>query len=199
MAAPPSIGVIGGSGFYSLFTAGEEIKAETPYGPPSDPIVIGEVAGRQVAFLPRHGRDHRFPPHRIPFRANLWALRALGVRQILLPELNRVDSCSTCHLGVEDPSYGGYPQPLAYHPLHEQHPFEKFGCTVCHRGQGRATTSADAHGNVSHWDQPMLPLRFIQASCGQCHEAADNPAAPQLARGQQVFESSGCRGGRSNN
>ena len=85
MAATPSIGVIGGSGFYSLFTTGEEIKAETPYGPPSDPIVVGEVAGRQVAFLPRHGRDHRFPPHRIPFRANLWALRALGVRQILAP------------------------------------------------------------------------------------------------------------------
>jgi cbb3-type cytochrome oxidase cytochrome c subunit len=118
----------------------------------------------------------------------------LGVRQILLPELNRVDRCTTCHLGVEDPSYGGYPQPLAYHPLHEQHPFEKFGCTVCHRGQGRATTSTDAHGSVSHWDQPMLPLRYIQASCGQCHEAADNPAAPELARGQQVFESSGCRG-----
>ncbi len=80
------------------------------------------------------------------------------VRQILLPELNRVDRCTTCHLAVEDPSYGGYPQPLAYHPLHEQHPFEKFGCTICHRGQGRATTAADAHGNVPHWDQPMLPL-----------------------------------------
>jgi 5'-methylthioadenosine phosphorylase len=85
VAAPPSIGVIGGSGFYSLFSSGEEIKPETPYGPPSDAIVVGEVAGRQVAFLPRHGRDHRFPPHRIPFRANLWALRALGVRQILAP------------------------------------------------------------------------------------------------------------------
>ncbi|HEY6278557.1 MAG TPA: S-methyl-5'-thioadenosine phosphorylase [Streptosporangiaceae bacterium] len=85
MAGQPSIAVIGGSGFYSLFSSGEEIKAETPFGPPSDPIVVGEVAGRQVAFLPRHGRDHRFPPHRIPFRANLWALRALGVRQILAP------------------------------------------------------------------------------------------------------------------
>lgn len=116
------------------------------------------------------------------------------VRQILLPELNRVDRCTTCHLAVEDPSYGGYPQPLAYHPLHEQHPFDKFGCTVCHRGQGRATTSADAHGDVAHWDQPMLPLRYIQASCGQCHEAQDNPAAPELARGEQIFEASGCRG-----
>ena len=116
------------------------------------------------------------------------------IRQILLPDLNRVDRCTTCHIAVDDPSYGGYPQPLAYHPMHEQHTFEKFGCTVCHRGQGRATTATDAHGNVPHWDQPMLPLQYIQASCGQCHEAADNPAAPELARGQKVFEDSGCRG-----
>ena len=116
------------------------------------------------------------------------------IRQILLPDLNRVDRCTTCHLAVDDPSYGGYPQPLAYHPLHEQHPVERFGCTVCHRGQGRATTAADAHGNVPHWNEPMLPLRYIQASCGKCHQAADNPGAPELARGQQVFEESGCRG-----
>ena len=116
------------------------------------------------------------------------------IRQILLPDLNRVDRCTTCHLAVDDPSYGNYPQPLAYHPLHEQHPSEKFGCTVCHRGQGRATTTADAHGNVPHWDAPMLPLPYIQASCGQCHEASDNPAAPELALGQQVFEESGYRG-----
>ena len=116
------------------------------------------------------------------------------IRQILLSDLNRVDRCTTCHLAVEDPTYGGYPQPLAYHPLHEQHPFERFGCTICHRGQGRATTTTDAHGDVPHWDHPMLPLQYIQASCGQCHQAADNPAAPELARGQQVFEDSGCRG-----
>lgn len=116
------------------------------------------------------------------------------VRQILLPELRRVDRCTTCHLTVEDPSYGGYPQPLAYHPMHEQHPFEKFGCTICHRGQGSATTTVDAHGEVPHWDQPMLPMKYIQASCGQCHDAAENPAAPDLARGQQVFETTGCRG-----
>ena len=116
------------------------------------------------------------------------------VRQILLPELNRVDRCTTCHLTVDDPSYGGYPNPLAYHPLHEEHPFEKFGCTVCHRGQGRATTTVDAHGYVPHWEEPMLPLKYIQASCGKCHEAAENPAAPELARGQQTFENAGCRG-----
>jgi 5'-methylthioadenosine phosphorylase len=79
------IGVIGGSGFYEFFDAADEVVVETPYGPPSDPVVVGEVAGRRVAFLPRHGRDHRFAPHRIPYRANLWALRSLGVRQVLAP------------------------------------------------------------------------------------------------------------------
>jgi 5'-methylthioadenosine phosphorylase len=81
----PSIAVIGGSGFYELLASGEEIKVETPFGTPSDTIVVGEVAGRRVAFMPRHGRDHRFPPHKIPYRANLWALRSLGVRQVLAP------------------------------------------------------------------------------------------------------------------
>jgi 5'-methylthioadenosine phosphorylase len=84
-AGQARIGVIGGSGFYELLSTGDEIKVETPFGPPSDTIVVGEVAGQRVAFLPRHGRDHRFPPHRIPYRANLWALRSLGVRQVLAP------------------------------------------------------------------------------------------------------------------
>jgi 5'-methylthioadenosine phosphorylase len=79
------IGVIGGSGLYKFLEAVDEVVVETPFGMPSDPIVIGEVAGRRVAFLPRHGRDHRFPPHRIPYRANLWALRSIGVRQVIAP------------------------------------------------------------------------------------------------------------------
>ena len=85
MADEAAVGVIGGSGFYALLERGDEVVVDTPFGPPSDPVVVGEVAGRQVAFLPRHGRDHRFPPHRIPYRANLWALRALGVGQVLAP------------------------------------------------------------------------------------------------------------------
>jgi 5'-methylthioadenosine phosphorylase len=79
------IGVIGGSGFYEFLESADEVHIETPFGAPSDPLVIGEVSGRSVAFLPRHGRDHRFPPHRIPYRANLWALRSVGVRQVLAP------------------------------------------------------------------------------------------------------------------
>src|SRR6266566_843159 len=80
-----SIAVVGGSGFYEFLEDAEEIKVDTPFGPPSDPVTVGEVAGRRVAFLPRHGRDHRFPPHKIPYRANMWALRSLGVRRILAP------------------------------------------------------------------------------------------------------------------
>jgi 5'-methylthioadenosine phosphorylase len=79
------LGVIGGSGLYALLDDAREVEVDTPYGPPSDPLVVGQVAGRSVAFVPRHGRDHRFPPHRIPYRANLWALRSLGVRQVLAP------------------------------------------------------------------------------------------------------------------
>jgi 5'-methylthioadenosine phosphorylase len=80
-----SVAVVGGSGFYEFLQDAEEIKVETPYGPPSESIAVGEVAGKRVAFLPRHGRDHRFPPHKIPYRANMWALRSLGVRRILAP------------------------------------------------------------------------------------------------------------------
>jgi 5'-methylthioadenosine phosphorylase len=85
MSSAAGIGVIGGSGFYEFLDAAEEVKLDTPFGPPSDPVTVGEVAGRRVAFLPRHGRDHRLPPHRIPYRANLWALRSLGVRQVIAP------------------------------------------------------------------------------------------------------------------
>ncbi|GAA1122120.1 S-methyl-5'-thioadenosine phosphorylase [Kribbella jejuensis] len=79
------IGVIGGSGFYSFLSGAERIEIDTPYGAPSEAPVVGDLDGREVAFIPRHGTDHRFPPHRVNYRANLWALRSLGVRQVLGP------------------------------------------------------------------------------------------------------------------
>ena len=85
MTVLADVGVIGGSGLYSLLEGATEHTVQTPYGEPSDPITVADIGGRRVAFLPRHGRDHRFPPHRIPYRANLWALREIGVRQILAP------------------------------------------------------------------------------------------------------------------
>lgn len=77
------VGVIGGSGFYSLLDEPERHDVMTPYGKPSDTLTRGTLAGRGVVFLPRHGSGHAFPPHLVPYRANLWALRSLGVRQVL--------------------------------------------------------------------------------------------------------------------
>jgi 5'-methylthioadenosine phosphorylase len=79
------IGVFGGSGFYSLLDDAEEIVLDTPFGAPSAPITIGEIEGRRVAFLPRHGRHHEHPPHRVPYRANVWAMKELGVSRLFGP------------------------------------------------------------------------------------------------------------------
>lgn len=77
------IGIIGGSGFYDLASGLKEIRVETPYGPPSDKIALGTIAGRRVAFLPRHNKNHIIPPHQINYRANIWALKDMGVSRII--------------------------------------------------------------------------------------------------------------------
>src|SRR6266511_3605556 len=79
------IGVFGGSGVYSFLDGMREHTVDTPYGPPSDRFAVGEIDGRSVAFLPRHGRHHQYPPHRVNYRANLWAMRELGVSRIIGP------------------------------------------------------------------------------------------------------------------
>jgi 5'-methylthioadenosine phosphorylase len=79
------IGIFGGSGFYKFLDHVEEMGVETPYGPPSDKVALGEIGGRKVAFIPRHGRDHQFPPHMINYRANVYAMKSLGVEQIIGP------------------------------------------------------------------------------------------------------------------
>jgi 5'-methylthioadenosine phosphorylase len=86
-SVPPraDLGLIGGSGFYEFFEDAERVRVDTPFGAPSDDLVIGEVGGRRVAFIARHGQGHRLPPHLVNYRANLWALRSVGVRQVLSP------------------------------------------------------------------------------------------------------------------
>lgn len=100
ISVSPTIAVIGGSGFYTFLDDPREVAVQTPYGAPSAPIAIGTLAHeggeRTVAFLPRHGRRHEFPAHRVNYRANMWALRSLGVRQILAP----------CAVGGLQPSLG---------------------------------------------------------------------------------------------
>jgi 5'-methylthioadenosine phosphorylase len=90
------IGVIGGSGFYEFLTDTQRVRVTTPFGDPSDDVVIGSLEGRSVAFLARHGQGHRYPPHRVNYRANLWALRSVGVRQVLAP----------CAVGSLKPQHG---------------------------------------------------------------------------------------------
>ena len=80
-----AVGIVGGSGFYELLGDAREVTVETPHGQPSAPVVIGEIGGRAVGFLPRHGRNHELPPHRINYRANLWALSELGATDVILP------------------------------------------------------------------------------------------------------------------
>jgi len=80
-----AIGVVGGSGLYRFLDDVETVEVDTPYGAPSDRVALAELAGHRVAFLARHGSRHTLPPHRINYRANLWALGELGVERVLAP------------------------------------------------------------------------------------------------------------------
>jgi 5'-methylthioadenosine phosphorylase len=91
------LGVIGGSGFYTFFGSdARSISLDTPFGEPSGPITVGAVGEHEVAFLPRHGASHQYPAHKVPYRANMWALRALGVRRVFAP----------CAVGSLTPEHG---------------------------------------------------------------------------------------------
>jgi len=90
------IGVFGGSGFYELLDNPREHRVNTPFGAPSSPVMLGEIGGRTVAFLPRHGKDHSLPPHVINYRANLWAMKELGVQRIIGP-----NACGSLQAHVE--------------------------------------------------------------------------------------------------
>jgi len=84
-ASAVRVGIIGGSGLYQMpeLTAVEEVRVDTPFGPPSDSFIVGTLEGERVAFLPRHGRGHRLTPTEVPFRANIYAMKLLGVESIL--------------------------------------------------------------------------------------------------------------------
>jgi 5'-methylthioadenosine phosphorylase len=98
------IGVIGGTGFYEFLENAREVAVATPYGDTSAPLTVGSIDGVEVAFLPRHGRDHQFPPHLVPYRANLWALREIGVDRVISPTAagSLVEEYEPGHLVVSD-------------------------------------------------------------------------------------------------
>ena len=141
---------------------------------------------------------------------------ALRMRQVVLPATNKVDRCVTCHVGVEDPRMMDSPNPLKTHPgrILDRHEVERFGCTVCHQGQGRAVSTEAAHGQIEHWLYPLVDLManegilpegnptissadLLQSSCYQCHNypnlfKVSNIGAEALAEGQRVFMDKGC-------
>lgn len=114
-----------------------------------------------------------------------------GIQQIWLPELGVVDRCTTCHAGLKEASLADVStQPFRRHPV-IPHSLDQFGCTVCHRGQGAATVVEEAHRSTLAWEQPILPARYIESSCGQCHH---DPLAgtPQLNQGRFLLARYGC-------
>lgn len=81
----PRLGVFGGSGFYEFLDDAVEHIVDTPYGRPAAPVVVGSIAGHEVAFIARHGVHHDYQPHRVPYRANVWAMHSVGVTSLIAP------------------------------------------------------------------------------------------------------------------
>jgi mono/diheme cytochrome c family protein len=113
-----------------------------------------------------------------------------GMQQTWLPELDVVDRCSTCHSGLKEASLAGLAQPFRPHPP-IPHSLTEFGCVMCHRGQGFATTVEDAHRSTKAWEQAILPARYVESSCGQCHERPLE-GTPQLNAGRDLLARYGC-------
>jgi mono/diheme cytochrome c family protein len=127
--------------------------------------------------------------------AEEYRAQAAAVRQIWIPEFDdRVDRCTTCHLGVADALMTGADEPFRLHTstVHTPGDFDRFGCTSCHGGQGPATSEAEAHGTAPEAGPPMTPLPSIEAGCGRCHVGEEVPEAPILSRGRALMSRSGC-------
>ena len=114
-----------------------------------------------------------------------------GIQQIWLPELGVVDRCTSCHVGLKEVSLADVAaQPYRTHPV-IPHKLDQFGCVVCHRGQGAATTVTEAHNSTLAWEQPILPAKYIESSCGQCHRGP-LPGTPVLNQGRKMLARYGC-------
>ncbi|MBF0319980.1 MAG: c-type cytochrome [Nitrospirae bacterium] len=124
----------------------------------------------------------------------------LEFTQVYLGEMNKVDRCTNCHMGVENPLMENTRLPYKKHSGNYlvNHPVDKFGCTVCHEGQGSATNTKEAHGkgHDTHWDTPILPLAYVQSSCAQCHDTnmLSKSGGDKVAKGEALFMEKGCKG-----
>jgi sulfur oxidation c-type cytochrome SoxX len=118
-----------------------------------------------------------------------------GLHQIWVRDLDRVDRCTSCHLGIDGPENTSLPQPFRSHPGRwlQTHPMARYGCTVCHGGQGEATTwRGAAHRPIPHWPEPILSPELMQGRCGSCHREPVPPRAYWLARGRAIMVDRNC-------
>ena len=128
--------------------------------------------------------------------------RPIALKHMMANDLDRFDRCVTCHQGMDPLTNPSLTTPYAEHPfktpdlkIHQTHNVQKFGCTVCHGGQGLATTVEDAHGHVKHWEEPLFGQPYIQASCVKCHGNYKTLEGAQTAvRGKELITKLGCVG-----
>ena len=113
-----------------------------------------------------------------------------GIHQIWIAKLGVVDRCETCHVNLNGALVGASTQPFQKHPP-IPHDVEQFGCVMCHRGQGAATSVEEAHYTTEAWEQPLLPARYLDSSCGQCH-LGNLDGTPRLNAGRHLLSSMGC-------
>lgn len=124
----------------------------------------------------------------------------LGMQQIYIAALGKTDRCMNCHLGIDNPLMADAKVPFKAHggDFLKQHPVEQFGCTICHKGQGRATNKKEAHGTGrdTHWDYPVLPFEYIESTCASCHDFnyLEKNGFHRVARGEKLFRETGCKG-----
>ena len=113
-----------------------------------------------------------------------------GINQIWIPKLGVVDRCETCHVNQNGVLLGAVAQPFRKHPP-IPHNLDQFGCVACHRGQGPATSVEEAHHATEAWEQPLLPARYLDSSCGQCHLGSIE-GTPRLNEGRRLLSTMGC-------
>lgn len=136
-------------------------------------------------------QEYRKLVHSRPDAAALTRRTVSGIQQIWIPERGVVDRCGTCHLALSEPSLADVTkQPFRPHPP-MPHPLAEFGCVICHHGQGAATTVEEAHYSTKAWEQPILPARYLESSCGQCHMDVLE-GTPQLNQGRRLLARYGC-------
>jgi len=117
----------------------------------------------------------------------------VGLKQIWVQELGKIDRCTSCHIGISDSKLVTAPEPFSTHPRVFHDP-EKFGCTICHQGQGLATNYNDIHEVSEFWDKPLLPDKYIEATCGRCHIGQNLKDTPNLNYGKEIVEDFNCVG-----